>query len=184
MPATASPYLRSSETAPGRKPEARNVGAELDNIFKLARQDRGAPAPSRLELASESRRVTQTDLDAALDMLNRAARAMDMLQSRYLEVEAYARDVADRAERDLSQAHGEARQWEARATAGETLAEDMKARLATVERRLEQAERRAELAERRADYAERGAHEAREWLEDFYGKVVTACETRPFQQAA
>ncbi len=178
MPPTANSYPRVEDAPRGNDaPEARrfadrSVGAELDNIFRLARADRTPAAP-----ATEPRRVTQTDLDAALDMLNRAARAMDILQSRYQEVESYARDVADRAERDLSSAHEHAREWEARAAAGESLVEDLRMRLVA-------AERRTEVAERRADVAERGAMDARDWLESFYDKIVAAFDGRPFPKAA
>ncbi len=179
MPPTANSYPRADSAPRGNDaPEAsrfaeRSVGAELDNIFRLARADRTPAAPP----ATEPRRVTQTDLDAALDMLNRAARAMDMLQTRYQEVESYARDVADRAERDLASAHGHAREWEARAIAGESLVEELRVRLVA-------AERRADLAERRADVAERGAMEARDWLESFYEKIVAAFDGHPFPKAA
>ena len=178
MPPTANSYPRADDAPRGtdaseaRRFAERSVGAELDNIFRLARADRAPAAPP----APEPRRVTQADLDAALDMLNRAARAMDMLQTRYQEVESYARDVADRAERDLSSAHGQAREWEARATASESLIDELRARLGA-------AERRAELAERRADAAERGATEARDWLESFYGKIVAAFDGHPFPKA-
>ena len=63
--------------------------------------------------------MTQPDLDAALDMLNRAAKAMDLLQSRYQHVESYAKDLAERAERDLALASTQAKDWEVRAADGE-----------------------------------------------------------------
>lgn len=179
MPSASGSVQRSSAAPTSRAP-TRNGGADLDNIFNLGRGERPAGAVPR---AGEGQRYDNGDLNAALDMLNRAARAMDLLQSRYLEVEAYAREVAERAEKDLSSAHDAAREWETRATAGENLAEDMKARLQAAERRVEQAERRAEVAERRADHAERGASETREWIEGIYGKIVAAFEANLFPKS-
>lgn len=189
--------LRSTETSDGRSLGERNVGADLDNIFRLA----GAPERSRPLAplpASEPRRMTQPDLDAALDMLNRAAKAMDLLQSRYQHVESYAKDLAERAERDLARASSQVKDSELRAAEGEARIEDAKARLAEAERRAELAERRAEQgegradlaehraddAERRADRAERSANEAREWLECFYDKIVASFDTRPILKTA
>jgi hypothetical protein len=189
--------LRSTEAPDVRSPGDRNLGADLDNIFRLAggldRPKAPAPVP-----ASAPRRMTQPDLDAALDMLNRAAKAMDLLQSRYQHVESYAKDVAERAERDLALAFSQAKDWEGRASEGEARIEDAKARLAEAERRAESAERRAELgehradeaerrashAEHRADHAERSANEAREWLECFYDKIVASFDTRPILKTA
>ncbi len=175
--------LRSSEAPDGRFLGDRNVGADLDNIFRLAGgpERPRAPAPS---VTSEPRRMTQPDLDAALDMLNRAAKAMDLLQSRYQHVESYAKDVAERAERDLALAVSQAKDWEGRATEGEAVIEDAKARLAEAERRADAAERRAQHAEHRADHAERSANEAREWLECFYDKIVASFDTRPILKTA
>ena len=145
--------------------------------------------------------MTQPDLDAALDMLNRAAKAMDLLQSRYQHVESYAKDLAERAERDLALASSQAKDWEIRAAEDEARIEEAKARLAEAERRptwpnagpnrsspgplcehAADAERRASQAEHRADHAERSANEAREWLECFYDKIVASFDTRPISR--
>lgn len=156
--------------------DTRSVVAELDNIFRLnSFPGQAKPQPS----SSDPRRVSQADLDAALEMLGRAGKAMDILQTRYHQVEHYARDVADRAERDLATAYGHAKDWEARAAGTESKLDEMKTRVAEAERRLEQAERRAHLADVRAEAAERGAREAREWLECFYEKIVASFDTRP-----
>ena len=194
-PIPSSP--RSTDAFDGRSLGERTVGPDLDNIFRLAggpeRSRPLAPAP-----ASEPRRMTQPDLDAALDMLNRAAKAMDLLQSRYQHVESYAKDLAERAERDLALASSQVKDWEMRAAEGEARIEDAKARLAEAERRAEVAERRAEEvehrageaerrashAEYRADHAERSANEAREWLECFYDKIVASFDTRPILKTA
>ena len=126
--------LRSTEASDGRSPSERNFGPDLDNIFRLAggpeRSRPPAPAP-----ASEPRRMTQPDLDAALEMLNRAAKAMDLLQSRYQHVESYAKDLAERAERDLALASSQAKDWEIRAAEDEARIQEAKLRLAEAERR-------------------------------------------------
>ena len=99
-------------------------------------------------------------------MLNRAAKAMDVMQSRYQHVEDYAKGVADRAEKDIAVAFAQAREWEVRASGSEG--------------KLEEFRLRAEAAERRADAAERAARDSREWLERFYEKIVTSFDTRSF----
>ena len=157
------PFLRSHDQAEGRGD--RGVGQDLDNIFRLT----AAPAPQPAERsrpAPDSRRVSQPDLDAALDMLSRAAKAMDVMQSRYQHIEDYAKGVADRAEKDIAVAYAQAREWEVRAGGSEG--------------KLEEFRLRAEAAERRADAAERAAHESREWLERFYEKIVASFDTRGF----
>ena len=145
----------------------RSIGQDLDNIFRLT----AAQFPSAQQsgertraTAPETRRVTQPDLDAALDMLNRAAKAMDLMQSRYQHVEDYAKSVADRAEKDIASALAQAREWELRATGSESMLEELRGR--------------ATAAERRADLAEQGAKEARDWLECFYEKIVSSFDER------
>ena len=175
---SAASYPRSPMSSDSRSHDARSVVAELDNIFRLngtAGQAKGPAAPQ----PGQPRRVSQSDLDAALDMLSRAGKAMDVLQTRYHQVETYARDVAERAERDLASAYGEAKEWEARASATEAKMDEMKARIMDAERRMELAERRAQSADFRAEAAERSAREAREWLECFYEKIVASFDTRP-----
>ncbi len=162
------PFLRSQDTSDGAAQGDRSVGQDLDNIFRLtAAKPAPQPAPERVRAAgAEPRRVTPPDLDAALDMLNRAAKAMDLMQSRYQQIEDYAKGVADRAEKDIAVAYAQAREWEVRAAGSEA--------------RLDELHHRAEAAERRADAAERSAQEARDWLECFYDKIVTSFDTRNF----
>ena len=164
------PFLRSQDTSDGAARGDRSVGQDLDNIFRLtAAQPAPQPQqpPERVRAAgAEPRRVTPPDLDAALDMLNRAAKAMDLMQSRYQQVEDYAKGVADRAEKDIAVAYAQAREWEVRAAGSEN--------------KLEELRQRAEAAERRAEAAERNAKEARDWLECFYDKIVTSFDTRSF----
>lgn len=166
-------FFRSTETTGGRSLGERSVSSDLDNIFRLtaAGQERPPPPPAQPP-APEPRRMTQPDLDAAFDMLNRAAKAMDLLQTRYQHVENYAKEVAERAERDLAVAYSQAKEWEGRTASSETKLDEVRVRLA-------EADRRAELAERRADHAERSATETREWLECFYDKIIASFDTRP-----
>lgn len=171
-----NPSLRSPAPSDGRSLGERGAAPDLDNIFRLSSTGQERPRPSA-QAPSEPRRMTEPDLDAALDMLNRAAKAMDVLQSRYHHVENYAKDIAERAERDLATAFSQVREWEGRAGSSETKLGEAKARLA-------EAERRAEYAERRAELAERSALEAREWLECFYDKIVACFDTRPFMKSA
>lgn len=161
-----NPFLRSNDPADPAARGDRSVGQDLDNIFRLtAAQPAPQPEPGRVRAAGvEPRRVTQPDLDAALDMLNRAAKAMDLMQARYQQVEDYAKGVADRAEKDVAVAYAQAREWEVRAAGSEG--------------KLEEFRDRADAAERRADAAERNAREARDWLERFYDKIVTSFDTR------
>ena len=175
--------LRSTEPSDGRSPAERSVGSDLDNIFRLGASQERLRSPAQSP-APEPRRMTQPDLDAALDMLNRAAKAMDLLQSRYQHVENYAKDLAERAERDLATAFSQAKEWEGRAATSETKLEEFRARLIESDRRADLAERRAEHAEHRADHAERTATETREWLECFYDKIVTSFDTRPLLKTA
>ena len=162
------PFLRPQDTSDGAARGDRNVGQDLDNIFRLtaAQPQAAQPAPAPERVRAEPRRVTPPDLDAALDMLNRAAKAMDLMQSRYQQVEDYAKGVADRAEKDIAVAYAQAREWEVRAAGSDNKLEDLR--------------QRAEAAERRADVAERNAKEARDWLECFYDKIVTSFDTRNF----
>ncbi len=170
------PFLRGQDTNEHRAPGERSVGQDLDNIFRLtaalpagglngAGQNgtaEGQP-PERIR-AGEPHRISQPDLDAALDMLNRAAKAMDLMQARYQHVEDYAKGVADRAEKDIAMAYAQARESELRAAESESQLEDLRTR--------------AVGAERRAEQAERNAKEARDWLECFYDKIVTSFDTR------
>ena len=162
------PFSRFQDPTDGAARGDRSVGQDLDNIFRLtAPQAAPQPAPERVRAAGvEPRRVTPPDLDAALDMLNRAAKAMDLMQSRYQQVEDYAKGVADRAEKDIAVAYAQAREWEVRAAGSES--------------RLDELRQRAEVAERRAEAAESAAKEARDWLECFYDKIVTSFDTRSF----
>lgn len=172
------PFLRTQDTSDGAARGDRSVGQDLDNIFRLTAAQpqpaqpafQPAPAPERVRaVGAEPRRVTPPDLDAALDMLNRASKAMDLMQSRYQQVEDYAKGVADRAEKDIAVAYAQAREWEVRAAGSEN--------------KLEELRQRAEAAERRAEAAERNAKEARDWLECFYDKIVTSFDTRNFLKA-
>ena len=163
------PFPRSTDSPDGAARGDRSVGQDLDNIFRLtaAQPAQGGSAPERVRaVGSEPRRVSQPDLDAALDMLNRASKAMDLMQARYQQVEDYAKGVADRAEKDIAVAYAQAREWEVRAAGSEGKLEEFRAR--------------AEAAERRADAAERNAKEARDWLECFYDKIVTSFDSRSF----
>ncbi len=196
---------RSPDAFDSRFPEKRDMGAELDNIFRLtaiapesaerASQERTALERSRPPAPAaplpEPRRVSQADLDVALDMLTRAAQAMDILQARYQQVESYARDIAQRAERDLASAYGQIKEWETRALASEakleeqtTRADDAEGQAQAALRGAEASERHAEVAQHRAEQAERGASEAREWLECFHDKIVASFDTRPFPRVA
>ncbi|WP_237477884.1 hypothetical protein [Lichenibacterium dinghuense] len=164
------PFLRTQDSSDGAARGERSVGQDLDNIFRLTAAQpapQPQPAPERVRApGAEPRRVTPPDLDAALDMLNRASKAMDLMQSRYQQVEDYAKGVADRAEKDIAVAYAQAREWEVRAAGSEN--------------KLEELRQRAEAAERRAEAAERNAKEARDWLECFYDKIVTSFDTRNF----
>ena len=165
------PFLRSQDQDETSARGDRIVGQDLDNIFRLTAAQPapqqaafGAPPERPRPAGSEPRRITQPDLDAALDMLNRAAKAMDLMQSRYQQVEDYAKGVADRAEKDIAVAYAQAREWEVRAAGSEG--------------KLDEFRDRAIEAERRAEAAERSAQEARDWLECFYDKIVTSFDTR------
>jgi predicted nucleic acid-binding Zn-ribbon protein len=167
-----NPFMRLSEKSEARAIGDRANASDLDNIFRLsaAAEKQRTPTAAAAAPVPETRRVSQPDLDAALDMLNRAAKAMDMMQTRYQHVEDYAKDVAERAERDVAAAYNQAKDWEARASAYESKINDLCTRLAE--------------AERRADHAERSAVEAREWLECFYDKIVACFDTRPQPKTA
>ena len=161
------PFSRHQDAQDYRAQGDCSIGQDLDNIFRLTAAQ-FAPAQQSGErgrtAAPEPRRVTQPDLDAALDMLNRAAKAMDLMQSRYQNVEDYAKSVADRAEKDIASALAQAREWELRATGSEGKLEELRGR--------------ALAAERRADLAEQSAKEARDWLECFYEKIVSSFDER------
>ena len=160
---------RSQDAQNHRFQGDRSVWQYLYNIFRLtaAQFQPGQIGDERgRTTASEARRVTQPDLDAALDMLSRAAKAMDLMQSRYQHVEDYAKSVADRAEKDIASALAQARDWELRATGSEGKLDELRVR--------------AQAAERRADLAEQGAKEARDWLECFYEKIVSSFDEKAF----
>jgi hypothetical protein len=166
------PFLRSQDSADTAGRSDRNVAQDLDNIFRLTAAQ-AAPQPAQAQPAAAERlrpvtqrRVSQPDLEGALDMLNRAGKAMDLMQSRYQQIEDYAKGVADRAEKDIAAAYGQAREWELRAAGNDE--------------KLEELRLRAEVAERRAEAAEQAAKEARDWLECFYDKIVASFDTRSF----
>ncbi len=167
------PFLRGQEPADFAARGDRNVAQDLDNIFRLTAAQaapqpaaaQGQPVAERLS-ALLPRRVSQPDLEGALEMLNRAGKAMELMQSRYQQIEDYAKGVADRAEKDISAAFGQAREWELRA--------------ASHDEKLEELRQRAEMAEHRAESAEQAAKEARDWLECFYDKIVSSFDTRTF----
>ena len=161
------PLSRHLDAQEYRAQGDRSIGQDLDNIFRLtaAQFPPAQQGGERVKTtARETRRVTQPDLDAALDMLNRAAKAMDLMQSRYQNVEDYAKSVAERAEKDIAAALAQAREWEQRATGSEGMLEEIRGRAAA--------------AERRADLAEQSAKEARDWLECFYEKIVSSFDER------
>ena len=164
----SSPTLRTAPPAPSHPFRERAPRPDLDNIFRFSGADRaGEPAAAD---QAQTPRAAQPDLDAALDMLNRAAKAMDAMQARYQRVEDDARNVAARADRTLAAAQTQARDWEARALASEAERDQLKTR--------------ALQAEERADVAERRAAAAREWLGTFYDKVMAAFELQPFSDPA
>ncbi len=168
------PFLRSQDPADAAPRGDRSVGQDLDNIFRLtAAQPTAAPTPAQAGAerprAAPSRRAGQPDLEGALEMLNRAGKAMDLMQARYQQIEDYAKSVADRAEKDIATAYGQAREWEQR--------------LAGTEDKLEELRRRAETAEHRAEEAEAAAKDARDWLECFYDKIITSFDTRNFMKS-
>ncbi len=126
-------FSRPQDAQDYRAQGDRGIGQDLDNIFRLT----AAQFPSAQQgvergrtAAPEARRVTQPDLDAALDMLNRAAKAMDLMQSRYQNVEDYAKSVAERAEKDIASALAQVREWELRASGSEGKLEEFRGRAA------------------------------------------------------
>ena len=167
------PFLRGQEPADPAARGDRNVAQDLDNIFRLTAAP-AAPQPAAAQVqppaerarAPLARRVSQPDLEGALDMLNRAGKAMELMQARYQQIEDYAKGVADRAEKDIATAFGQAREWELRAAGNDE--------------QLEALRHRADMAERRAEAAEQAAREARDWLECFYDKIVSSFDTRTF----
>ena len=173
------PFSRAQETPDGAARTDRSVGQDLDNIFRLTAPQLGAAAPPKLPerlrgaTGAEPRRLAPPDFDAALDMLNRASKAMDLMQTRYKQVEDYAKGVAERAEKDIAVAYAQAHDWEVRAASFESKLEEMR-------ERAEAAEHRAEAAEQNARDADTSAKDAHEWLECFYDKIVSSFDTRNF----
>ncbi len=171
-----APPAAQAEAAERRIQQPEQPGPVAGGSGAGGTSDAFRPGPERpkqappLAATPERRRGAQPDLDAALDMLNRAARAMDAMQARYRQVEDEAKDVAVRAEQDLAAAVGHARDWEARARAGEATLNDLEDRLSA--------------AEHRAEHAERAVAAVRHWLDAFYDKVLDAFDTCPAPGAA
>lgn len=114
------------------------------------------------------------DLNAALDLVCRAAETIQQLQRRSDDVEAFAREVVERTRDELGAIQRQIDDFRQRALDSEAHAKDVEARLA-------EAERRAEVAEDRARIAG-------QWLvrfqEEIFNRLAGPCEALQFLETA
>jgi hypothetical protein len=161
--------LRSATKQP---PPSRRVAPrealidELENVVGFLR-------PQQLD--GKSMHHSAPNLEAALDMVNRAAEVMGMLERRVLEMKTEGQAQIEQAKRDFGIAEAKAASFKQLALNSEVRADDLEARLRQAERRLAQADE----LEARLKEADQRAREADEWLARFYDTIAAAFTARP-----
>ena len=136
----------------GADGEPRDLAEDLDNVMRLIQTPRPQPAAAAPLLASDP-----SHLNAALEMIKRAAQAMDAMEDHAHVVQAKAQELAERAHYDVRSARQQIAALEQRLSEREAQAEELEARLADAEER---------------------AQAANEWLERFQETINAAFATR------
>jgi hypothetical protein len=136
---------------PGTDAEPRDLAEDLDNVMRLIQAPKPQPAAAPL-LASDP-----SHLNAALEMIKRAALAMDAMEDHANVVQAKAQELAERAHYDVRSARQQ---------------------MAALEQRLSERDAQAEELEARLAEAEERAQAANEWLERFQETINAAFASR------
>jgi hypothetical protein len=136
--------------APGAEVPAEGLVEELDNVMRLLQQP---GFPPRCEEKDRS----ASELDAALEMVKRAAEAMSLMEERSRLVQTRAEALAEQARHDAALANE---------------------RAASLQRRVVVSEARAEELDTKLQEAEERARAANEWLIRFYDTIMGHFSTR------
>jgi DNA repair ATPase RecN len=132
--------------------EPRELADELDNVMRLLH----APEPAAAKDATPEN--DPSHLNAALDMVKRAAQAMDAMEDHAQVVQAKAQELAERARYDVRAARQQ---------------------IASMQQRLLESEAHAEELETRLAEAEERSRTAHEWLARFHETINAAFASRP-----
>ncbi len=130
--------------------EPRDLADDLDNVMRFIQTPKSQPAAP----------LTASDpshLNAALEMIKRAAQAMDAMEDHAQVVQAKAQELAEQARYDVRSARQQ---------------------IAALEQRLSEKDAQAEELEARLAEAEERANAAQEWLERFQETVNAAFASR------
>ncbi|MBV8447671.1 MAG: hypothetical protein JO094_14045 [Hyphomicrobiales bacterium] len=148
-----TPGIRRAVGRPGgiTEGESRDLAEDLDNVMRLIQTPKSQPASAPLPTSDPSH------LNAALEMIKRAAQAMDAMEDHAQVVQAKAQELAERARYDVRSARQQ---------------------VATLEQRLSESEAHAEELDARLAEAEERARAAHEWLERFQDTINAAFATR------
>ncbi|MBW0002309.1 MAG: hypothetical protein JO216_02375 [Hyphomicrobiales bacterium] len=135
----------------GADGEPRDLAEDLDNVMRFIQAPKSQPV-SAAAMASDP-----THLHAALEMVKRAAQAMDAMEDHAHVVQAKAQELADQARYDVRTARQQ---------------------IAALEQRLSESEAQGEQLEARLAEAEERARAAQEWLERFHETINAAFASR------
>ena len=118
--------------------------------------------------------LSPRNYQAALSLLEYAAKALEMLYDRRDQLEASLEDVSMRAESALMSAQAKVNDWQKLAAGLKGDVQEMERRLAGMQKRAEQAEAQAAAERNRADAAERRAAEALNLSQGLHTKIMSA----------
>ena len=149
------------------KPAASVPPGGTGNILRLALNGGRPRTP-----ASATPQPMTPDITAAVDILDKASRALGALQTRCADLEQQLAAERQRLTVELKAARDQAREWERRATSIKVQLYDSESLLTDAEVRADAAARRAEAAEARSVEAERRAAEAADQLRLYHDKIV------------
>ena len=147
-----SPGIRRVAARPQANGDAepRDLADDLDNVMRFI-QPKPQTAPGPLSASDPSH------LNAALEMIKRAAQAMDAMEDHAQVVQAKAQELAEQARYDVRSARQQ---------------------IAALEQCLYERDAETEELEARLAQAEERANAAQEWLERFQETVNAAFATR------
>ena len=145
--------LESLETRVPRRPQP------IKSIFDAI------PAQDPPDLGdSLSQSPARTDVTKAVDVLTRASRALDMMQTRYEAMETQAKETVERSKSELAAAQSQIEYWERRAQTAEVQLRRCETQLKDCEEQLKEFDEQLAATERRAEAAEKGVSDARDWI--------------------
>jgi DNA repair exonuclease SbcCD ATPase subunit len=138
----------------GRPTEGEELADELHNVMPLIQ----TPEPVSLK-STASPASDPSHLNAALEMVKRAAQAMDAMEDHARIVQAKAQELAERAHHDVCAAKQQAASLQQRLSESESRAEELDTRLAEAQERA------------------RAAHERLTRFQETINAAFTSCET-------